>query len=197
MLNLSARNQFLIGLFLIALMTVTRGHHFASINHLPSASWAVFFLVGFYITKKWLFPLLLSIVFFMDFVVSGNASPDSFCLTPAYSMLIPAYGTLWLAGRWYAKQYQFNLKSLFTLVLTVLIAAAMTSIFSGGGFYFFSGRYPEPTLLEYSARFIKYFPRSLTNLAVYIGLAVAVHSYIIYAIRTDLLAKDNHSLHQE
>lgn len=182
MLNLSARHQFFIGLFLIALMMVTRGHHFDSLNHLPSASWAVFFLAGLYIAKKWLFPFLLSIVFFMDFVVSGGGAADSFCLTPAYSMLIPAYGSLWLAGRWYAKHHQFNLKSLFTLVLTVIIAAAITSIFSGGGFYFFSGRFTEPTMLEYSTRFMKYYPRSLTNLAFYIGLAAIIHSYISLSI---------------
>ncbi len=46
MLILSKQTQIVIGLVLVLLMAVTRGHHFATLNHLPGASWAVFFLAG-------------------------------------------------------------------------------------------------------------------------------------------------------
>ena len=187
MLKLSARHQFIIGLCLIALMAVTRGHHFATLNHLPSASWAVFFLAGFYIAKKWMLPLLLALAGSIDFFLASSSAASSYCMTPAYAMLLPAYGTLWLAGRWYASQYQFSLRSLLPLTFSIVVAAAVTTIISGGGFYFFSGRYAEPTLIEYSQRFLKYYPRSLTNLAFYVGIAALIHSYLslITSVKAD------------
>ena len=42
MIKLAPRYQLLVGLALAALLAMTRGQHFASVN-LPSASWAVFF----------------------------------------------------------------------------------------------------------------------------------------------------------
>ena len=51
-MNLSTRNQLLIGLALAVLMAITRGHHFATVN-LPSASWAVFFLAGVLLKPRW------------------------------------------------------------------------------------------------------------------------------------------------
>ncbi|MBS1214128.1 MAG: uncharacterized protein H6R26_2745, partial [Proteobacteria bacterium] len=44
--TLTKQEQF-IGLALFALMAATRSHHFASVTHLPDASWAVLFLAGF------------------------------------------------------------------------------------------------------------------------------------------------------
>jgi uncharacterized protein YneF (UPF0154 family) len=193
MLALSTRHQFTIGFLLIALMIVTRGHHFATLNHLPSASWAVFFLAGFYISSKWMFPSLLGLAAFLDFAAINFSGVSSYCVSPAYGMLIPAYGTLWLAGRWYAGQYQFNVKQLFILAITIIIAAAITTLFSGGGFYFLSGRYTEPTLSEYAQRFITYYPRSLTNLAFYIGIVAAIHSYVSLVLGSNKVSSSSHS----
>jgi hypothetical protein len=45
------KTQLLLSMALLTLLLATRGHHFASAFSLPSASWAVFFLAGFYLTK--------------------------------------------------------------------------------------------------------------------------------------------------
>ena len=49
------------------------------------------------------------------------------------------------------------------------------SPFSSGGFYYFSGKYAEPTLVEFGQRSAKYFPSSLGTLLFYVGVALLVH----------------------
>lgn len=171
-MSLSTRSQVLIGLFLMILMAVTRGHHFATINHLPIASWAVFFLAGLYLSGKLMFPLLLTQAALMDFVSITWGGASSYCVSPAYSLLLLVYGALWLAGRWYASHYQFNWKTLLPLISSVVFVTIISTVLSGGGFYFFSGRYAEPTLIEYAHRFTLYFPRNLSNMSFYLMLAV-------------------------
>jgi hypothetical protein len=175
MLKLSNRYQFFIGVFLIALMALTRGHHFVSVTHLPSASWAVFFLAGLYISKKLFFPLLLALAGFLDYAAITWGGVSSFCVSPAYALLLPAYGSLWLAGHWYAKQYQFSWSTLRPLGLSLAIATITSQVLSSGGFYFFSGRYTDTSLAEFGQRFVQYYPSQLSNLAFYLGMAVIVH----------------------
>lgn len=174
-------------------MTITRGHHFASLNHLPSASWAIFFIAGFYISNKSALPILLSLAGLLDYVAIIFYGVSSYCISPAYIWLLPAYSTLWMAGRWYSQQYRFELKSLLTLMATISIATAVTSLLSGGSFYFFSGRYIEPNLIEYTQRFIMYFPRSLTNISFYVSIAVLIHIYISLTVDTAQIERNRHS----
>ena len=183
MFTLSNRQQIAVGLLLIALMAFTRGHHFSTINHLPSASWAVFFLAGFYVSSKALFPLLLLEAGLLDYAGITYGGVSSACISPAYIMLLPAYASLWFAGKWYKNRYQFNWPNLLPLTASVVVASAVSTVLSGGGFYFLSGRYPEPTLVEYGARFINYFPSSLSNIVFYIALAMAFHVLAVSANR--------------
>ncbi len=69
-------------------------------------------------------------------------------------------------------------------------AAFVAYLFSGGGFYFFSGRYPEPTLAGFLARIAQYVPRHLGNLAFYVGTALVLHVGILSALR--LRAREVH-----
>lgn len=178
-MSLSRQHQIIIGLILIILMMITRGHHFATITHLPSASWAIFFLAGLYISKKWLFPLLLAIAAFLDFAAITWGGVSSFCVSPAYALLLPAYGVLWLAGRWYANNYQFSWATLLPLGLSLSVATVTSQILSSGGFYFFSGRYTDTTLAEFGQRFVQYYPSQLSNLAFYLAIAAVIHICIV------------------
>jgi hypothetical protein len=175
MFTLSRRHQIIVGVLLIALMTLTRGHHFADINVLPSASWAVFFLAGFYLSSRWLFPALLGLAAALDFSAIFWGGVSSYCVSPAYGFLLPAYGSLWLAGRWYASKYQFTWPTLLPLIVSVIIATALATVFSSGGFYWFSGRYTDPTFVELGQNFIQYFPKYLGTLSFYIAVAAVVH----------------------
>ncbi|MEX2493477.1 MAG: hypothetical protein WD425_17120 [Nitrospirales bacterium] len=175
MLTFSIRNQLVIGITLVLLMIATRGHHFATLHNLPGASWAVFFLAGVYLRLVWVLPGLLALTWVLDFVAYTWGGASGFCLTRAYFFLLPAYGVLWLAGRWYAGQYRFEWRTLLPLTGAMLVGALICELFSSGGFYFFSGRFAETSLLEFGSRLQKYFYGSLQAVTFYVGIAAVVH----------------------
>jgi len=176
MLTLAIRTQLIIGAALVLLLIVTRGHHFGSLHNLPSASTAVFLLAGLYLRPLWVFPALLAVAGSLDFAAVTWGGVSNFCVSPSYPLLIPAYAALWFAGRWYAKRYCFEWRTLLPLIAATLVGAVGCELFSSGGFYFFSGRFVDTTLVEFGGRFAKYFPGSLQSIAFYIGLTAIVHT---------------------
>ncbi len=190
MLTLSNRNQIVVGLALAAALTLTRGQHFATLHSLPDASWAVFFLAGVYLRPAWVLPAMLAFVWGLDFtphLLSGASlaeivrGDEAFCLTRAYFFLWPAYAALWFAGRWYAGRHRFAWRTLLPLTAAAFAGAAVCELFSSGGFYFFSGRFAEPTFTEFARRSLMYFPRYLQSLAFYLGIVAVVHALFALA----------------
>jgi hypothetical protein len=181
MLHYTLRHQSIIALLLALLMLVTRGHHDLSPVHLPDASWAVFFLAGLYLRPNWLFAAYFLLAASMDYVAITWGGVSSFCVTNAYFFLIPAYWMLWFAGRSYSPKQDLSRKDLLPLALYALAGTLLCELLSSGGFYFFSGRYVDPTLDEFVNRLATYLPGSLTHQAIYLGLAALVHSLFYLA----------------
>jgi hypothetical protein len=175
------RHTALIALVLAFCMAATRSDHFAGEWHLPDGSAAVFFLAGVYLRPMWMLPALLVEAACIDYLAIAFGGVSSFCISPAYGFLLPAYGALWLAGRWYAKtsnkqvRNRFAFSTLLPLAAWVVIGGVVSELFSSGGFYFFSGRF-EPNLAEFGARIAGYFPSSLAMLTFYVGIAAIVHA---------------------
>jgi hypothetical protein len=182
MTTLSARNQLYAGLALAGLMLATRSHYFASMHHLPHATWAVFFLAGVYLRPAWAFPALFAAAATSDYVAVTWGGVSGFCITKGYATLPLAYGSLWLAGRWSARQQLNGWSSLAAMTGAALISATAAGLLSSGGFYFLGGRYVDPTLAEFGQRFVKYFPHNLTSMAIYLGLAAILHGAIAGAL---------------
>jgi hypothetical protein len=180
MINLSVRSQLTIGVALMLLMIVTRGHHFSSLHSLPGASWAVFFLAGVYLHTVWPLAGFFILSWILDFSAYTWGGASSFCLTSAYIFLLPAYSALWYAGQWYARRHQFEWQTLLPLFLSLMTGAAVCELFSSGGFYFFSGRFEETTLVEFGQRLMQYFPHYIGSLAFYIGIIVVIHTLFIF-----------------
>ncbi len=155
-------------------MAVTRSHHFATLLHLPDASWAVFFLAGGYLRPLWAFPALLALAGVSDYVAIAWFGVSDFYVSPAYGFLLPAYGTLWFAGRWYAGCHRYALSTLVPLAGSVIMGAMVCELFSSGGFYWFSGRF-DPSLAEFGSRLARYFPLSLASMVFYTVTASIVH----------------------
>jgi hypothetical protein len=161
----------------------SRSDHFAGELqlHLPDASAAVFFLAGVYLRPMWIAAALLVEAALIDYTAIAVGGVSSFCTSPAYGFLLPAYGALWLAGRWYAKtpnkevRHRFAFSTLLPLAASVVIGGVVSELFSSGGFYFFSGRF-EPNVAEFGARIARYFPSSLSTLAFYVAVAAIVHA---------------------
>ncbi len=173
----TTREPLWIGLALVTLMAATRGQHLAALDYpLPDASLALFFLAGFYLRPAWAFAALCAEALVIDLVAVTWGGVSGFCLSPAYVLLAPAYGVMWAAGRWYAGRYRFAWSTLGALAASLLGAAAVAELLASGGFYLFSGRFAEPSLLELGARLLSYFPTSLGALLLYVGLAALVHT---------------------
>ncbi len=185
MLTLANRHQLMIGTVLALLIVTTRNEHFITLHTLPAASWAAFFLAGVYLRPLWVLPAMLAFVWGLDFfphlasgaslaeIVSGG---HAFCLTLAYFFLVPAYGALWFAGRWYAGQHRFQWRTLLPLVGAALAGVTLCEVISSGGFYFFSGRFADTTLVEFGSRLMRFFPASVQAFAFYLVSGAAVHA---------------------
>ncbi|QDX81751.1 hypothetical protein B9N43_11105 [Denitratisoma sp. DHT3] len=167
------RNPRVLILALTLLMALTRSHHWAGLHTLPDASWAVFFLGGAVLGSLRAFAGLCALAAAIDWAAIVLGGVSGFCVTPAYAMLLPAYAALWLGGRWYARQRRGVSEPWAALVLAVLLSALVAELCSSGGFYFFGGRYADPTLAGFLPRLVRYFPPMLGTMACYVGLAVA------------------------
>lgn len=177
-LPLRSRNaQIAAALALAALMVCTRGQHFATVDALPSASWAVFFLAGALLRPAWLFPALFVLSSLLDLASLALGRVTDWCLSPAYWALALAYGTLWWGGRVYARMHRDRIATVPVLVLSLLAISAVAYLISKGGFYFLSGRYPDATWAGFLDRIPRYYPRTLGTLAGYVGAG-----FVVYAV---------------
>ncbi|MCC2656452.1 MAG: hypothetical protein K0Q76_1560 [Panacagrimonas sp.] len=186
MKRLGLATELAIAAVLSLLMIATRGTHWATIDALPSASWAVFFVAGVFLRPAAFFALFFALASAIDFALLGAGRISDWCVSPAYWALLPAYGALWSAGRLYARAHRDRAASLLPLGLCLIGGASLAYLCSGGGFYFFSGRYPDPTLAGFLPRVAHYLPSSLGTLALYVGFAAIAH-VALRAARGDAL----------
>ncbi len=165
-----------IGLALGLAMAATRGQHAAVLGHpLPDASLAVFFLAGVYLRAAWVFAALFAEAILIDIAAVTWGGVSGFCISPAYGFLLPAYGVMWAAGRWYSTRHRLAWPTLLPLLASLAVAATLAELLASGGFYVFSGRFADLSLAEFGLRLTNYFPTSLQALALYISLAAVVH----------------------
>ena len=180
MKSLSKNHVYLLGGILLFLMIVTRA---GFVNHIQDASWAVFFILGFYLRAAIALPLFLLVAFIVDISVILATGGENYCFTISYPFLAPAYGSLWLAGRWLANNYSVNVKGLLSLVLAVIVGTTVCDIFSSGGFYFFSDRFAETTFTGFMERIATYLPMYMKTTAIYVAIATAVHFAVLQILK--------------
>jgi hypothetical protein len=159
-------------------LLITRNYAVAAPLHLPDASWAVFLLAGAYVRTKWFFPGLCVLAAVIDWIAIAWGGVSGFCVTPAYAMLLPAYASLWLGGRWIARMPHRVTFAWLRRISIVLTAAVLAECFSAGGFYIFGGRIDAPTLDGFMHSLVTYFPATLGSLALYLIIAVFTHGVL-------------------
>jgi hypothetical protein len=184
--TISKRHQLIVGFILVALMIATRGHHFPTVRGmLPSASDAVFFLAGVYLRPRWFIGVLIAVAAALDYIAITVGGVSDFCVSPAYIALLPAYASLWLAGRWYQRTQlsHTQLKAIapLPLIASVATSSVLCELISSGSFYVFSGRFATLSLTEFAQRFAHYFPSSLTSIAIWVSIATLVHGAVLVA----------------
>lgn len=175
---LSKQNVLAISGILLFLFVLTRS---SLIVHFQDASWAIFFILGFYVRNVIGLPIFLLVAFIIDYLVIESKGGESYCFTVSYPFLAPAYGSLWLAGRWLATHYHENLKGLGYFVLAVLVGVTVCDLISSGAFYWLSGRFEATNMTEFSGRIAKYLPMYLKSAAFYIAIAAVVHFIVLKA----------------
>lgn len=178
----SPRASLWIGVSLATLMLATRGQHVLSLTQpLPDASLAIFFLAGFYLRGTWVLVVLLAEAVLIDVAAVTWGGVSSFCISPAYLLLIPAYGLLWGVGHWNGERFALGVGGLGALGSSLLAATLGAELLASGGFYLFSGRFADPSLSELWLRLMDYFPMTLGALVLYLGLAGLVSWVLAHA----------------
>ncbi len=178
--NLEPRSRgvnlaLLAGLALV--MVATRFNHFGAI---PDASWAVFFVGGFYLRQwtKWAFPLLMALAVVVDWAVitsQGINFWSHYCVSPGYWMLVPAYFSLWAGGLWVAKQEGDAGARIGKLALAMVASVAACQLFAQGGFYWLSDVVVDKTVAGWARNYMDWVGPYLMTTAMYVGGALALH----------------------
>ncbi len=178
-MNTLTKNQtWLIAGLLLSILVVTRAHFF---THIQDASWAIFFMLGFYVRKAIGFPIFWLVAFAVDLLVIESKGGQSYCFTVSYPFLIPAYASLWIAGRWFAGRYSENLRGLLYFVAAAVVGITVCDIISSGGFYWFSGRFENVNFSEFAGRIARFLPMFMKTTMIYLAIAAVVHIVVIQA----------------
>lgn len=178
----SRKTQTLIGLGLMAVMAATRFHHFGDALHVPDASWALFFLAGFYLSPAWLLGLMLEAVA-IDVAAVGWMGVSGYCLTPAYAGLQIAHLALWAGGRWSSRHLNTDALGLIQLTVVAVGITGLAFVVSNGAFYWFGGRVAETSLAQFAQTFVDYAPRFLASTLMYLGVAGLIHGLAANLVR--------------
>jgi hypothetical protein len=181
----SPRFEIAVLAALSLVMLITRTHSLSQVVHLPDTSLASFFLLGYLVRRPAAFAALFALGFAIDVWVIYVMGGSGFCFTPAYAMLLPAYGVMWIAGRAVADRLAERLSALLPAAAVLLVATIVSEMFSSGGFYFLGGRFGDPTLAEFLPRLRKYMPGTLLATLLWSGVGAAAYAALLVA-RPDL-----------
>ncbi|QWP78799.1 hypothetical protein J5226_10570 [Lysobacter sp. K5869] len=183
----NTRNSLILAL-LAVLMVATRVNHWAPI---PDASWAVFFIGGFYLRSwtRWAFPALMALAVSIDYAVisrMGISFWDHYCVSAAYWFLVPAYFAMWAGGLFVARNYKRNWNTLGVAAGALLVSVAVCQLLSQGSFYWISASVPNPTVAGWAANYVEWLLPYLRTTATYVGIAAVVQAIAAAAGKTAL-----------
>ena len=157
-------------------MLLTRGSHTLTPLNLPDASVVLFLLGGLYlgsdlkIGTAW-FAGFFALATVIDFGAAAIDPAQGFCLTNGYWGLIPAYGVMWLGGRYLAKTTDaFATKNLIVYSLVSVITSFVAFVISTQTYYLFSGRFPAQGLIESLKHGWEYLPSWMGFSAMYFAI---------------------------
>lgn len=178
MLSMRQSTSVLVGLAF--LMIATRFPGLASNFHLQDASWALFFVAGFYLgaRRRWAFPALIAIAVGIDLVAIQYYDISNYCVTVAYWFLVPAYGALWFGGEWLRGRASFDGPGFVKLAASAAISASTCFLISNGSFYWLGGRVMTPSWEGWIANFATWYWPFVRNALVHIAVAAFVHVLI-------------------
>ena len=177
-MNLSPRQRIGIFLVLALVMAGTRINHFGA---LPDASWAVFFVAGFYLrdSLRWVFPLLMALAVFIDFLVINSMGLNfwgHYCMSPAYAFLLVAYAVMWFGGALLQRLHrEIGVRSLLLLTTVLVLATSICFVISNGSYYQLSDEVTSPSLAGWFKNMGDWYLGYLRTTLAYVSVAAAAH----------------------
>jgi len=178
-MSISQRSFVLLALGL--LMISSRSHYFV---WLPDASWAVFFIAGFYLNRwrHWVFLLLTSLALLIDWQVisaQGINFWQHYCISIGYAFLLPAYFVMWAAGQWLRENNDGTYwRKLSLFLLSLSISTALCHLLAQSGFYWFSQSIPNPTLTGWLSNYYHWLLPYLAITLLYTSSSALIHLLI-------------------
>ena len=167
---------------LVLLMAATRSHVFSHFTPVPDATWAAFFVGGFYLRAwaRWAFPALMALAVVIDYLVISGQGMNFFahyCVSPGYWMLVPAYAAMWAGGHWLRSRYDGASFGALARTAAVLVpATAICHLFAQGGFYWLSSAVAEPGFAGWAANYGHWFPSYLAATAMFVAVAAVAQA---------------------
>jgi hypothetical protein len=180
-------------LVLLALvMAATRFSHIGSAWLPPDASWAVFFVGGFYLAREWRWALgvLLIAAVAVDCAAIRYFGVSNYCVTVAYWFIVPGYAVLWLGGAWLRHHYRQTPVDLVRLVASLVVSVTVCFLLTSGSFYWLGGRVVHPDLAGWWSNFTRWYghflvvPSAYTALAAFIEIVFGLHPPAGAALRS-------------
>jgi hypothetical protein len=177
-MTLSLRSRLAIFAVLAVVMAATRLNHFGAV---PDASWAVFFVAGFYLrgSLRWAFPALMALAVAVDYVVIRGAGLDfwtHYCISPGYWFLVPAHLSLWAGGSLVRRCYvEPSWRLLGITLVSVFLSVVACHLFAQGGFYWLSDSVAQPSVAGWAGNYADWFAPYLRTTTLYVGIAILAH----------------------
>ena len=202
MLNLSQVQRMWVLFGLIVFMVATRFHHFGSVNFLPDASLAVFFLAGFYLLNKssseesavsrffsgrfTVFSLLILEAGLIDYIAIQYGGVSDWCVTPAYLFLIPTYAVMFYAGKWCTQSNLLTFPGAFKAAGILVGAILLAFLISNGSFYFFASQNEGLDWFTYGESVSGYFLSYAGYTLLYSGMVLGIQAFFIKTFQPEL-----------
>lgn len=181
--------RFVLFALLAFSMAATRFSHAGTAWLPPDASWAVFFIGGFYLGGQWRWALTMLVIeaVGIDLLAIRQYGISNYCATLAYWFIVPAYAVLWLGGAWFRRHYQqATLRDLARLCASLLLSVTLCFVITDASSYWLGGRIAHPDLLGWWSHFARWYGHFLMVPCAYVGLAALAHGAFTH--RSDAVA---------
>lgn len=163
--TLSLNQKLAVAALIAFFMLLTRGSHVLTAVSLPDASVALFLLGGLLLGRAAWFAVFFILASVIDFGAAALDPLQAFCLTDGYWGMIPAYGAMWLAGRWLANRA--DAFALLPYAAASMLSTVIAFVISTQTYYLYSGRYPNNGVLETLQYGWNYMPGYIGFAAMY------------------------------
>jgi hypothetical protein len=166
----------MIAVILIAIMIVTRLPVLAGFLHVADASWAVFFLAGYWLPERWrwMFPALIATAVAIDLIAIEWMGVPNYCLTRAYWFIVPGYASLWLGGALLRRHASGDLRGVGVALLALLTSASLCFLVTNASFFWLGERVAAPTWDGWIENFMRWYWPFVRTTLIHAGPVVLV-----------------------